>query len=518
MKRALLSVHDKSGIAELARELVGLGYEIVSTGGTCAAIAAAGLPVTELASVTGFPEILDGRVKTLHPLVHGGILARRQLPAHVAQLAEHGIAPIDLLVSNLYPFGATLAREHASDEEAIEQIDVGGPAMLRAAAKNHRDVVVLVDPADYDGVLRQLRNGEVDLAARRRLAAKAFQHVASYDSQVAGYLRGAADELPEELTLAMRRVELLRYGENPHQRAAFYAQLPSVGIAPTLAGGRQLHGRSLSYINLLDIDAAMAASRDFAAPCVAIVKHATPCGLAQGATIAEAYRRALACDPLSAYGGAVALNRPLDLATARILAEHHFDDVVAPRFEADALALLSKKRQLRIYEVDDAQTPAWALARSPTLGLDVRRVSGGFLVQTADRLPEEGVELTTVSEREPTAAELGDLLFAWRAVKHVKSNAIVLASDRALVGIGAGQVSRVDAVDIAVRKSQGRATGAVLASDAYFPFPDGPEIAAAAGVTAIIQPGGSIRDAEVIALANQRNMAMVFTGNRHFRH
>jgi phosphoribosylaminoimidazolecarboxamide formyltransferase / IMP cyclohydrolase len=516
--RALISVYDKSGVVDLARDLVALGWEILSTGGTRAALVAAGIPVTEVASVTGFPEILGGRVKTLHPLVHGGILARRDLPEHTAQMRHHQIEPIDMVVGNLYPFAETLERGDVSDEDVLEQIDVGGPAMLRAAAKNYQHVLALVDPADYEPVLASLRDGGVDAATRRRLAARAFQHVASYDTQIASYLRGEDDAFPEELTVSMRKAEDLRYGENPHQQAAFYVQSPSVGLSSTLAGGRQLHGKALSYINLLDIDAALACVRDYAAPCAAIVKHATPCGLACGETIVDAYRRALECDPMSAFGGAVALNRPVDLALGQVLAEQHFDDMVAPRFDDDALALLMKKKNLRIYEVDFSPVPPWAAGRNPTLKLDVRRVSGGFLVQTPDRVPEDGVSMKTVTEREPTFEEVTDMLFAWRAVKHVKSNAIVLASRLALVGIGAGQVSRVDAVDIALRKARGRAIGSVLASDAYFPFPDGPELAAHGGVTAIIQPGGSIRDSEIIREANRHHMAMVFTGTRHFRH
>jgi len=516
--RALISVYDKTGIVELASRLVELGWEIISTGGTRAALAAAGVPVTEVASVTGFPEILGGRVKTLHPLVHGGILARPDLPEHAAQMKHHQIEPIDMVVGNLYPFAETLERGDVGDDDLLEQIDVGGPAMLRAAGKNYHHVLVLVDPADYDAVLAGLADGGVDEPTRRRLAARAFQHVASYDTQVASYLRGDEDSFPDELTFSMRKSEDLRYGENPHQRAAFYVHSPAVGVGSTLAGGRQLHGKSLSYINLLDIDSALASVRDFAGPCAAIVKHATPCGLACGESIAEAYRRALECDPMSAYGGAVALNRPVDLATARVLAEQHFDDMVAPRFDDDALALLMKKRNLRIYEVDFSPVPPWAAGRNPTLRLDVRRVSGGFLVQTPDRVPEDSVSMKTVTDREPTLEEVTDMLFAWQAVKHVKSNAIVLASRLALVGIGAGQVSRVDAVDIAIRKSKGRSVGAVLASDAYFPFPDGLELAAHGGVTAIIQPGGSIRDADIIREANRHHMAMVFTGERHFRH
>jgi phosphoribosylaminoimidazolecarboxamide formyltransferase/IMP cyclohydrolase len=516
--RALISVYDKTGVADLARGLTELGWDLLSTGGTRAALAGAGIAVTDLAAVTGFPEILGGRVKTLHPIVHGGILARRDLPEHVAQIRHHKIEPIDMVVSNLYPFAETLERGEVSDEDVIEQIDVGGPAMLRAAAKNYGDVVVLVDPADYEPTLASLRGSGLAAPERRRLAAKAFQHVANYDTQVASYLRGEEDAFPEELTISMRKAEDLRYGENPHQRAAFYVQTPSVGAGSTLAAGRQLHGKALSYVNYLDIDAALAAVRDFAAPCVAIVKHASPCGLACGETLVDAYRKALECDPMSAYGGCVALNRPLDMDTARAIAETHFDDIVAPHFEDDALARLMKKRDLRLYEVDFTPVPEWAAGRNPTLRLDVRRVSGGFLVQTPDRLSEDEVSLKTASDREPTLDEITGMLFAWRAVKHVKSNAIVLARQLALVGIGGGQVSRVDAVEIAVRKSNGRSVRSVLASDALIPFPDAAEAAASAGVTAIIQPGGSLRDAEIIRVANRHHMAMVFTGARHFKH
>jgi phosphoribosylaminoimidazolecarboxamide formyltransferase/IMP cyclohydrolase len=518
--RALVSVHDKAGVVDLSRQLVELGFEIVSTGGTFGALRAAGLPAVELASVTGFPEILDGRVKTLHPAVHAGLLARRDEPRHLAQLAEHGLAPFDLLVSNLYPFEATLGRPDASEAEIVEQIDVGGPAMLRAAAKNHADVLVLVDPADYEGAVAALRAGAVDERLRRRLAARAFQHVASYDTLVAAYLRGGDDELPEQLTIGLRKVQGLRYGENPHQRAALYLETPSHGLESTLAGGRQLQGPELSFNNLLDMDAALACARDFAAPTAAIVKHGNPCGLASGESIAEAFAGALATDPMSAFGGAIALNRAFDLATAVAMGNQVFHDLAAPSFQADALAALSRRRNLRVFEVPDpgpTEEAGGAVARA-RFPFDLKRVSGGYLVQTRDRLAEEDVELRQVTERAPTAEELRDLRFAWRAVKHVRSNAIVLARGRRLVGIGAGQMSRVDSVEIAVRKSSGRASGAVLASDGLIPFADGAEAAAAAGVTAIVQPGGSVRDEEVVAVANRHGMAMLFTGTRHFRH
>ena len=501
--RALLSVYDKTGVVDLACELVGLGFELVSTGGTASALSSAGLPVTSLSSVTGFPEILDGRVKTLHPAVHAGLLARRDDPGHMAQLAAHGIAPFDLLVSNLYPFDG---------RPEIEMIDVGGPAMLRAAAKNHQHVLVLVDPSDYEPTLAALRSGRVDAAARRRLAAKAFQHTASYDTLVASWLREGHD-LPAELTIGLRKAQALRYGENPHQRAALYLETPTRGLEGTLAGGKQLMGPDLSFNNLLDMDAAVGCVRDFAAATAVVVKHGNPCGLASGETIAEAFAKALATDPMSAFGGAIALNRPLDRATVEAMGGQVFHDLAAPGFDEAALEALRRRRNLRVFRVAGAEPPT-----DGRFAWDVKRVSGGYLVQTPDRLAEDAVELRVVSKRPPSEAELRDLRFAWRAVKHVRSNAIVLAKELALVGIGAGQMSRVDSAEIAVKKSAGRAAGSVLASDGLIPFADGAEAAAAAGVTAIVQPGGSVRDDEVIAVADRAGMAMVFTGQRHFRH
>jgi phosphoribosylaminoimidazolecarboxamide formyltransferase/IMP cyclohydrolase len=389
--------------------------------------------------------------------------------------------------------------------------------MLRAAAKNHAHVLVLSDPSDYEPALAALRSGAVDATLRRRLAAKAFQHVASYDTLVAGYLRGADDELPAELTIGLRKVQSLRYGENPHQRAALYLETPSAGLEATLAGGRQIQGPELSFNNLLDMDAALACVRDFAAPTAVIVKHGNPCGLASAESVAEAFAGALATDPMSAFGGAIALNRPFDLATAAAMGGQVFHDLAAPAFEPDALEALRKRRALRVFEVPAAAGAGGAAARA-RFPYDLKRVSGGYLVQTPDRLDENAVELRVVSARGPTPEELSDLGFAWRAVKHVRSNAIVLARERMLVGIGAGQMSRVDSVEIAVKKSSGRAGGSVLASDGLIPFADGAEAAAAAGVTAIVQPGGSLRDDEVIAVANRHHMAMVFTGVRHFRH
>jgi phosphoribosylaminoimidazolecarboxamide formyltransferase/IMP cyclohydrolase len=509
--RALISVYDKSGIVDLARGLGGLGFELVSTGGTFRALRDAGLSATEVASVTGFPEILDGRVKTLHPAVHGGLLARRDDPLHMAQLGEHGIAPFDVLVSNLYPFEAALAE--GADEEIVEQIDVGGPAMLRAASKNHAHVLVLVDPADYEPTLTALVSGSVDGAHRRRLAAKAFQHTASYDTLVAAYLREGDEALPEQLTIAVRKAQALRYGENPHQRAALYLEVPTAGLEHTVAGGKQLMGPELSFNNLLDMDAAVAAVRDFTAPTAVVVKHGNPCGLASADTIAGAFAKALATDPMSAFGGAIALNRSLDRATVDAMGGQVFHDLAAPAFDESALDGLRRRKNLRVFRVAAGEPPGRA-----RFGWDVKRVSGGYLVQTPDRLGEHAVELRVVSRRPPTEAELRDLRFAWRAVKHVRSNAIVLARELALVGIGAGQMSRVDSAEIAIRKSAGRAAGSVLASDGLIPFADGAEAAAAAGVSAIVQPGGSVRDEDVIAVADRAGMAMVFTGQRHFRH
>ncbi len=515
--RALLSVHDKSGIVAFGRALVKLGFDLCSTGGTFAALTASGLAVTEVSALTGSPEILDGRVKTLHPNVHGGILARRDIPSHMAQIAKHAIDTIDVVIVNLYPFEQTVLRPDATHEQIIEDFDIGGVALLRAAAKNYADVIVAMDPDQYQAICEGLSSGTIDLPARRKLAARAMQHVAAYDTQVAEYLRGDDHEMPVELTIAMRKAEDLRYGENPHQRAAMYQQLPARHVASTIAGARQHHGRALSFCNLMDLDAALNCVRDFAAPAAVIVKHGNPCGLASADSIKVAYRAALAGDPLSAFGGAVALNRPVDATLASTIAETHFDDIVAPGFSVDALVILRKKRNLRICTVGPTEVSI-PNSRDTLDGIDIKRISGGFLIQTADRLAEDDLVFRVVTQREPTEREFADLRFAWRAVKHVKSNAIVLAFYQSLVGIGAGQMSRVDSVELAVKKSGERARGSVLASDAMIPFPDGAEVAALAGVTAIVQPGGSIRDNEVINVANLHGLTMVFTGVRHFRH
>jgi len=504
--RAIVSVHDKKGVGPFAQALQGLGWEVFSTGGTKKALEEAGVKVKSISDITGFPEILDGRVKTLHPKVHGGILARRDLPHHREELKREGIEPIDLVAVNLYPFRETVARG-AGLEEALENIDIGGPTMLRAAAKNFPHVLVVVDPRDYEEVLGLLRQGEVPLEIRRRLAQKAFQHVAAYDAAIAGYLR-VEGGFPQELVLSFRKLADLRYGENPHQRAAFYAD--ERPLPPSLALARKLGGKELSYNNILDLDSALAVAREFAEPACAIIKHNNPCGLAVHPDLAEAYKRALAGDPVAAFGGVVALNRPLDLAIAQEMNKTHYDGILAPDFDPQAQALLGRKKDLILLGVGPLSGEGG--------GWELRKVAGGLLVQGQDDFLPEEFRPRTVTRRPPTPQEREDLLFAWRAVKHIKSNAIVLARDRALVGMGAGQPSRVVSVKIALEKAGERAKGSVLASDAFFPFPDGVELAGKAGVTAVMQPGGSVRDTEAIEMADAYNMAMVFTGVRHFRH
>jgi phosphoribosylaminoimidazolecarboxamide formyltransferase/IMP cyclohydrolase len=515
--RAILSVSDKTGLGELARGLVALGVEIVASGHTRAHLEGVGIAAQPVEALTGFPEMLDGRVKTLHPAVHGGILARRDRPDHLAQLAEHGLSPIDVVVVNLYPFRETIARPGVTLDEALEQIDIGGPTLLRAAAKNFPAVVVLGDPADYTPVLAEWqRDGAVSGETRRRLAAKAFQHVAAYDTAIAATLRGPEALIPPVLTLALEKVRDLRYGENPHQQAALYRDLqPSP--APTLAGAiQQLGGKELSYNNILDADAALALVRDFASPAVGIIKHANPCGLACRDNLIEAFDLALAGDPASAFGGIVAVNRPVTAAQAEAISLTFFEVVIAPAFEEEAVEVLSGRKNLRLLAVPDPDPER----RDDAFAAPVqfRPVSGGFLAQTKDAVAADTVQLRPVTARHPTLEEIADLTFAWRAVKHVKSNAIVLAKGRALVGVGAGQPSRVDSVRIAVQKAGNRTAGSVLASDAFFPFPDGVDAALAAGVRAIIQPGGSVNDAAAIAVADATDAAMVFTGQRHFRH
>ena len=503
-KRALLSVHDKTGIADLARGLVEAGWELVSSGGTASVLADEGVPVVEVGEVTGAPEILGGRVKTLHPAIHGGILADRSDPGHLANLEARGIVPIDLVVGNLYPF---------MSDPGIEFIDIGGPTMVRAAAKNHAHVGVVVDPADYRTVLDEIRAvGSLSDATRRRLARSAFAHTAAYDAAIVAWFDEdpssdhANDLLKPSLHLALDRVHDLRYGENPHQAGARYRAAGSSGWWDTAV----VHGgKAMSYLNLFDTEAAWRLVHRLGdEPCAVVVKHANPCGAAVGSDIADAYLSAHRCDPVSAFGGVVAVNRPVTLAMAEALSEVFTEVVVAPAYEPDALALLGERKNLRVLE---AGPPGWP-------ELDVRGIDGGLLVQTADDLVAEPSVWRVVTKREPTGAEWDDLEFAWRVVARVSSNAIVLVKNRCAVGIGAGQQNRRDAGRIAAEKAAGRAIGGACASDAFFPFRDGLDAAADAGVTAVVQPGGSLRDDEVVAAADAHGMAMVFTDERHFRH
>ena len=506
--KALLSVSDKAGLAGLGKSLADAGFELISTGGTYAALADAGLAVTQVADLTGSPEILDGRVKTLHPKIHGGILARRGLDSHLAELAEHGIDPIDLVVVNLYPFVETVTGADATLEKALENIDIGGPTLLRAAAKNFPDVLVVVDPDDYGWLSERLGAREpVTLDERRGLARKAFQHVALYDSAVSRYLGAGGGEMPEETAFGFTKLYDLRYGENPHQRASLYADPLSEG---GVARARLLHGSPLSYNNLLDADAAWRVVSDFDQPAAAVIKHTNPCGLALHADQAKAYRRAFDGDSTSAYGGIVAFNTTLTAAAARAMRGVFYEIVLAPGYEPEALDRLRRRRTLRILEV--APSAGGAPAD------DLRLVTGGALVQTPDESEDDPASWRTATKRRPTDGELADLAFAWKAAKHVKSNAIVLAKDGSIVGMGAGQPNRVNSVHLALRTAGERAQGSVLASDAFFPFADNVETAAAGGIAAIVQPGGSIRDEEVIAAADAAGVAMLFTGVRHFKH
>ena len=506
--RALISVSDKTGLIGLARCLADRNVEILSTGGTARALRDAGIAVTEVGDHTGFPEIMDGRVKTLHPAIHGGILARRDNEAHLRAMRDNGILPIDLVVVNLYPFEATVAAG-AGFDECIENVDIGGPAMLRAAAKNHESVAVLTDPEDYGAIVDALNGGGIGPELRRRLAGVAFARTAAYDAAIARYFSERGDDVfPRRFSLPAMRRRTLRYGENPHQKAAFYATGdPRPGVAAATA----IQGGELSYNNLNDADAAFELAAEFDRPAAVIVKHANPCGVACAATIEEAWTRALACDPVSAFGGIVAVNRTLDAALARALTEIFLEAVVAPEVENAAREILAAKSRLRVLETGGMPDP-----RAP--GMTAKTLSGGILLQSRDAGRVAAGDLRTVTERAPTEAETADLLFAFAVAKHVKSNAVVLARNGATVGIGAGQPSRVDAARIAAEKRAESAPGTVVASDAFFPFADGLIAAAASGVTAVIQPGGSIRDAEVIAAADERNLAMVFAGMRHFRH
>ncbi len=509
--RALISVYDKTGIVDFAQQLIAMGWDLLSTGGTLRTLQEHGIPVAAVADITGFPEILDGRVKTLHPAIHGGLLARLDDPAHQAQLDDYGIQPIGMLISNLYPFEQTVLQAGIADDEAIEQIDIGGPAMLRAASKNHQHVIVVVDPEDHARVLEALQGDGVNATMRRELAAKAFQHTAVYDTLVSAYLRADADVFPSAMTIAGRKAIDLRYGENPHQGAAAYFRL-SPGQSPRgVLAANKLQGKEISYNNLLDADAAWSAVQGWDRPAVSIIKHMIPCGLAVRDDPGDAYAAALAGDPVSAFGGIVALNRPVDVELAAALKETFYEVILAPGFDPDAIAALGSKKNLRLLDMNPADL-------LPETALTVRSIQGALLLQQPDVLPAERSAWKVVSERQPTEEELADLQFAWRAVRHVKSNAIVLAKDQAIVGVGAGQPNRVESVNIAARKAGVRAAGSVLSSDAFFPFADGVEAAIAAGITAIVQPGGSVRDGEVIAAVNAAGVAMIFTGNRHFLH
>ncbi len=517
IQRALLSVSDKTGLVDFARALATAGVELLSTGGTSKALRDAGLTVIDVSEYTGFPEMLDGRVKTLHPKVHGGILARRDLPEHVATMSAHGMPYIDLVCVNLYPFVATVSKPHTLDD-AIENIDIGGPAMVRSSAKNYRHVAIVTDPADYPALVAEMQahGGALTDATRFGLAKKAFTHTAQYDGHISNYLTalneaGERDAFGDQLTLQFARAQTCRYGENPHQAGAFYVEAHAP--AGTIATARQLQGKELSYNNIADTDAALECVKLFdAAPACVIVKHANPCGVAYGANLLEAYNRAYQTDPESAFGGIIAFNGRLDGETAQAIVERQFVEVIiAPEVSPEAVAAVAAKKNVRLLECG-----AWSGAIAQ---MDMKRVAGGLLVQDADILLHG--ELKTVTQRAPSAAEMDDLLFAWRVAKFVKSNAIVYAKDRMTVGVGAGQMSRINSARIAAIKAEhaGLAVpGSVMASDAFFPFRDGIDQAAAAGIKAVIQPGGSMRDDEVIAAANEHGIAMVFTGTRHFRH
>ncbi len=517
IRRALISVYDKTGLEDLAAGLHAAGVAIVSTGSTAARIAAAGVPVSTVEDLTGFPECLDGRVKTLHPRVHAGILADRRNPDHERQLGELGVEPFDLVVGNLYPFAQTVA-SGAGPEEIVEQIDIGGPSMVRGAAKNHASVAVVVDPSAYPEVVKAAAGGGFDLAARRRLAAAAFAHTAAYDHAVASWCAAALDPdiegsgggWPAYAGLALERADVLRYGENPHQQAALYVER---GATPGIAQGTVLHGKAMSYNNYVDADAAVRTAHDFERPAVAIIKHANPCGLAVGDDVAAAHRAAHACDPVSAFGGVVAANRPVTLAMAEQLSEVFTEVVVAPSFDPDAYTLLTQKKNIRLLELPDGYR------RDPA---EIRQVSGGVLLQMGDRLDADGDTSSSWTLAAGEAADdqtLADLDFAWRAVRSVKSNAILLARDGATVGVGMGQVNRVDSCRLAVERAGAeRAAGSVAASDAFFPFADGLQVLLDAGVKAVVQPGGSVRDAEVVDAAAAAGVTLYLTGTRHFAH
>lgn len=512
MKRALISVSDKTGILELVEQLIALDFEIISTGGTKTLIAEAGLPVIGIEEVTEFPEMLDGRVKTLHPAIHGGLLARRDDASHMAAIAEHNIALIDLVIVNLYPFQETITQPDVALSDAIENIDIGGPSMLRSAAKNHASVTVIADAADYEHVLAEYRElGDTTFATRQRLAAKVFRHTAAYDALIAGFLTEVVgEEYPEKLTLTYNRKQALRYGENPHQSASFYAE-PIVKHA-SLVSAEQLHGKELSYNNIRDADAALHIVQEFETECAVVaVKHMNPCGVGLGETIEQAFLKAYEADPTSIFGGVLAFNREIDLATAQPLSDMFLELLIAPSYSAEALALLSKKKNIRLLKMPIYNT-------SVASDYVKTSVAGGLLVQQADEIDEDPTTWEVVTTVQPTTEQLAALAFQWKVVKHIKSNAIVIGDDSQTVGIGAGQMNRVGSAKIAFEQAGDRTVGAVMASDAFFPMPDTIEEAAKVGIVAIVQPGGSMRDQESIDEANKHGISMVFTKIRHFKH
>jgi phosphoribosylaminoimidazolecarboxamide formyltransferase/IMP cyclohydrolase len=518
IRRALLSVSDKTGLIDFAKVLTGFGVELVSTGGTRKALADAGLKVLDISEITGFPEMLDGRVKTLHPRVHGGILFIRDNPQHQTTIKEHKIVPIDMVVCNLYPFEATLAKPNVAHEEIIENIDIGGPSMVRSAAKNYHDVAIVTDPSQYDAIAQELKasNGAIGLETREWLAGVAFARTAAYDAAIAGFFaRKLGSDFPQRLTLSFQQKQSLRYGENPHQAAAFYAE-PSAKHA-CVAAAEVLHGKELSYNNILDLDSALNLVRELAEPAAVVIKHNNPCGAATASTLAEAFAHAYEGDPVSAFGGILGFNRDIDEATAMQITEPNrfIECVIAPSYSKAAFEILTTRPK---WKASVRLLRTGALTNDPARRFDFRRVDGGLLVQTRDAQADDFAKAEVKTKRAPTDAELADLQFTWIVAKHVKSNAIVLGKDRMIVGVGAGQMSRIDSTHMAVRKANGREKRSVLASDAFFPFRDNVDLAAAAGVTAIVQPGGSVRDQESIDACNEHGIAMIFTGVRHFRH
>ena len=520
-RRALVSVSDKDQLGAFAAGLIELGFELVSTGGTRRFLEEQGLAVVDISTYTGFPEIMNGRVKTLHPKVHGAILCRPDLPDDAAAIAEHGIIPFELVVCNLYPFEATIAKPGTTAEEAIEQIDIGGPSMVRSTAKNHAYVGIVTQPSQYEEVLTALREDRFDVAQRRKLAAAAFEMTARYDRAIANYMAGLTSDddgrFPSQLSLAFQKRADLRYGENPHQQAAFFAEANAA--ESTLAGAKQLHGKELSYNNLLDLDAALAIAGEFDAPAAVVIKHNNPCGCGTAESMPEAFDKAYAGDPVSAFGSVLGFNRVLDAATAEKLCEPNrfIEAIIAPGFDDDAFEMLTTRPKWK-KNVRLMQCASGSAGESAATASDFRRISGGLLTQDRDNQPDQTDEWKCVTDREPTAEERADLEFAWQVCKHVKSNAILFAKGGSVVGVGAGQMSRLDSAFIAAHKAGERSQGSVVASDAFFPFRDGVDEAAKAGVTAVIQPGGSRRDDEVIAACNEHGIAMLFTGRRHFRH